>query len=146
MRSDDGPFRRVISRRFTLWQKLVAFAPALLLLVSLPAEAMLRCRIDGLLRPTCCCPHEDESESANATPALKAQDCCQREVTDSKPVPVASAQPETREVSHLIAVALAAPSVPVLAPPADRPGWVAQRYGPAREGPPLVLLKHAFLI
>lgn len=125
---------------------MAGLAPALLLLVSLPAEAMLRCRIDGLLRPTCCCPHESERESANATPALKAPDCCQREVRDSKPVPVATARPENREVSHLIAVALAAPSLPALAPPADRPGWAAQRYGPAREGPPLVLLKHAFLI
>jgi len=136
----------VISRRFTRWQQVAGLAPALLLLVSLPAEAMLRCRIDGLLRPTCCCPHENESESA--TPALKAQDCCQREVTDGKPVPVAAARPEDREVNHLTAVALAAPSVAALAPLPSivRPGWAAQRYGPAREGPPLVLLKHAFLI
>ena len=54
--------------------------------------------IDGLLRATCCCPHENESESA--TPALKAQDCCQREVTDGKPVPVAAARPEDREVAE----------------------------------------------
>jgi len=134
----------VISRRFTRWQKLAALAPALLLLVSLPAQAMLRCRIDGLLRPTCCCPHQDESESA--TPAIKAQDCCQREVRESKPLPVAVARPENREITHLTAVALAAPSVPALAPPVDRSDWAWQRYGPAREGPPLVLLKHAFLI
>jgi len=34
----------------------------------------------------------------------------------------------------------------VLAPASDRFDRAAQRYGPAREGPPLVLLKHAFLI
>ena len=136
----------MISRRFTRWQKLAALAPALLLLVSLPAQAMLRCRIDGLLRPTCCCPHESERERANATPGIEAQDCCQREVTDSKAPTVAAAPPENREIAHLTAAALAAPSVPALAPPVDRPFWAAQRYGPAREGPPLVLLKHAFLI
>ena len=134
----------MISRRFTRWQKLAALAPALLLLVSLPAQAMLRCRIDGLLRPTCCCPHQEESESA--TPAIKAQDCCQREITETRPLPVAAARPENREITHLIAVALAAPSVPALPPSIDRPIWASQRYGPAREGPPLILLKHAFLI
>ena len=144
MHSDDGPFRRVVSRRFNRWQELAALAPALLLLVSLPAQAMLRCRIDGLLRPTCCCPHESESESA--TPVIKAQDCCERQAADDKPVTAAVAQPENRELAQMTAVALAAPSVPALAPPIDRRDRAWQRYGPAREGPPLVLLKHAFLI
>lgn len=134
----------MISRRYTLWQQMAALAPALLLLVCLPAQAMLRCRIDGLLRPTCCCPHQEESQTA--TPAVKAQDCCQREVTDSSPLPVAAARPENREPTEMTAVALAAPSLPALAPVIDRPDRAAQRYGPAREGPPLVLLKHAFLI
>ena len=135
----------VISRRFSLVQKAVALAPVLLLLVYLPAQAMLRCRIDGLLRPTCCCPHPSESESAS--PALEAQDCCAREAAaDTRPAPAAAAQPEDRALAHMTAVALAAPSVPALAPSIEHPDWAWQRYGPAREGPPLVLLKHAFLI
>jgi hypothetical protein len=135
---------RVISRRFTRWQQLAALAPALLLLLSLPAQAMLRCRIDGLLRPTCCCPHEGESETAG--PAIKAQDCCAREAADSKPPTVAATPPDNRQLSQMTGVALAAPSVPALPPSIDRPGWAWPRHGPAREGPPLVLLKHAFLI
>ena len=60
----------------------------------------------------------------------------------------ATARPEGRELAHLTAVALAAPSIPAAAPsPAiDRSDRAYQRHGPAREGPPLVLLKHAFLI
>src|SRR6478672_7252939 len=36
---------QVTSRRHSLWQRVAALAPALLLLVYLPAQAMLRCRI-----------------------------------------------------------------------------------------------------
>jgi hypothetical protein len=136
---------RVISRRFSLGQKAVALAPVLLLLVYLPAQAMLRCRVDGMLRPTCCCPHQGESESAS--PAIKAQDCCERQAAaDTRPGTAAAAQPENRALAHMTAVALAASALPGLAPPIERPDWAWQRYGPAREGPPLVLLKHAFLI
>ena len=135
----------MISRRFTLGQKAAAFAPVLFLLVYLPAQVMMRCRIDGMLRPICCCPHGAEPE--NGGPEIKAQDCCAREVTDSsKPVTAAAARPADREVSHLTAVALATPVVSTLASTFVSRDFTAQRYGPAREGPPLVLVKHAFLI
>ena len=102
----------MISRRVSLWQKAVAFAPALLLVVYLPGETLLRCQIDGMLRAACCCPQEAETQSAG--PVVKAADCCNTEVTQNTPL-------EAR----------------------DR-DW--QRHGPPRDGPPLVLLKHAFLI
>lgn len=135
----------MISRRFSLTQKAAALAPVLLLLVYLPAQAMMRCRIDGLLRPTCCCPHDADKESAG--PEMKAQDCCDRVVPRETQRPTAeAARPADRELSHAAMIALALPIAPGLGAPIERRDGAAQRQGPAREGPPLVLLKHAFLI
>jgi hypothetical protein len=135
---------RVISRRFSTWQKAVALAPVLLLMAYLPAEAMLRCRIDGMLRSACCCPEKKEAPSPHA--AFRAADCCERTVVAAHQRPAMEASPAN--VDHVF-VAAAAPAIatalPDLSPPA-RVDWGAQRYGPAREGPPIVLLKHAFLI
>ena len=60
----------MVSRRLPAWQKVVAFAPLLLLLVSLPSEMLTRCRMDGLLRAACCCPAQEEAPSS--VPVLKA--------------------------------------------------------------------------
>ena len=67
------------ARRFSLWQKLVALAPLLLVGVVLPGEVMVRCHLDGLLRPAPCCSH-DPAPGASG-PAFEARDCCDREVT-----------------------------------------------------------------
>jgi hypothetical protein len=136
----------LLSRRFSLWQKLTAVAPVLLLLVYLPAQALLRCRMDGMLRTACCCPQERESQ--DTSPAMKAQDCCERAVTHAHQRPTAeAARPANRDIdTQMTAVALATPSADTLAPSFERPDGARQRHGPAREGPPIVLLKHAFLI
>jgi hypothetical protein len=136
----------VISRRFSLWQKTLALAPVLLLLAYVPGEMMLRCRMDGLLRPTCCCPEKAQAESETASPVIQAQDCCAREVAQNSRPAAATARPADRELFQMTAVALATPVAPVMLSPDDRSDRAWQRYGPAREGPPLVLLKHAFLI
>ncbi len=135
---------QVTSRRHSLWQKVVALAPALLLLVYLPAQAMLRCRIDGLLRTACCCSHQKEERPSG--PTLKAQDCCDQEIADAQRPKGDVARSSAPDLTPTIAVALLAPFAPVALPPAVRFDRAAQRHGPAREGPPLVLLKHAFLI
>jgi hypothetical protein len=136
----------VTSRRFALWQKVVALAPLLLVAVYLPGEMMLRCRIDGLLRPACCCPAQEAQAPQDTGPTVEAQDCCDREITGSaRPVVEAARRAEP---GLLPAIALR-PSVTTAVadlPAGDRFTPAAQRYGPAREGPPLVLLKHAFLI
>lgn len=134
----------MISRRFSAWQKVVALAPLLLVAVYLPGEMMLRCRMDGTLRPACCCPPADAPRDSG--PAVKAQDCCDRELTQSQR-PVVDATRAAR--SDLVATTAAAPvatPVAVAFVPTSRFDWATQRYGPAREGPPLVLVKHAFLI
>ena len=136
---------RVILRRSSAWQKVVALAPVLLFTARLPAEVMLRCRIDGMLRSACCCPAKQEAPSSQNT--LRAADCCERAVVAANQLP-AVVPPQAPDAAHLLTGAAApatASVIPVVAPP-TRIDWGAQRYGPAREGPPIVLLKHAFLI
>jgi hypothetical protein len=134
----------VIARRYSLRQKLTALAPLFLLVAYVPGQAMLRCRIDGLLRAACCCPHGEQPESA--APAVKAADCCDRELSQGDRPPAEAAISADRSESTVLAVA-PAPSVTVsIAPPVRRGEPQGGRYGPAREGPSIVLAKHAFLI
>jgi hypothetical protein len=132
-----------MSRRFSILQKLAAVAPLLLLGVYLPGQTMLRCQFDGLLRPACCCPVKAEAPSSG--PAIEARDCCDREVTPDVRAPVAN-RASDRELVSVGAVVFAAAPVAFVVPPSAQPDRASQRHGPAREGPPLVLLKHAFLI
>ncbi len=137
-------FRRVNARRYSLWQKAVAFAPLLLLLAYLPAETMLRCRMDGLLRPACCCPAK--AAPANPGPVVKAADCCDTEVTQSTQLEAEAVRPASHEPVGAAIAAIVATPLFAFASPLERLERAGQRHGPAREGPPLVLLKHAFLI
>ena len=137
--------RRLISRRLSLWQKVAALAPVLLLLVYLPGETMLRCRIDGMLRQSCCCPHKAAPEDAG--PAVKAADCCDKELAQSTRLTAVATTPAShRDLVQVATAAIGAAPLPSLASPIERLDRASQRHGPAREGPPLVLLKHAFLI
>lgn len=136
----------MISRRFSPWQKLVALAPLLLVAVYLPGEMMMRCRFDGLLRAACCCPQAQDGEAQDSGPVVKAQDCCDRVVSaNERPVVEAARRADTGPITW----AWVAPPVasPVTDTSRSRPAaWVAQRYGPARGGPPIVLVKQSFLI
>ena len=136
----------MIARRISILQKLTAMAPLLLLVVVLPGQLMLRCRIDGSLRPACCCPHGDEAGDANAT--AKPQDCCDPEVASIDRPPGEAARPPEGDLGAAPSDALAAAPAPVLAQaaPFGHLAGGAQRHGPAREGPRLALLKHSFLI
>jgi hypothetical protein len=139
-----------VARRFSLWQKVVALAPLLLLLAYIPGEMMLRCRMDGLLRPACCCANKGQADaSPNAAPSavLKAQSCCAREATRTDQPPSAEAvRLGDRDPLQTAVVAFVASSIATLSPPAARLDWAWQRHGPVDDGPPIVLLKHAFLI
>ncbi|HEX3903727.1 MAG TPA: hypothetical protein VH853_12820 [Polyangia bacterium] len=131
------------SRRFSVWQKVVALAPLLLLAVYLPGQMMLRCRIDGQLRPLCCCPQAEKTQETG--PVVKAQDCCERELSVSQRPAV---EPDQRAAELVLAPSsflAALPSAAPLAEP-DRSDSTWQAQGPPRDGPPIVLLKHAFLI
>ena len=136
---------RVISRRFSVWRKVVALAPLLLLAVYLPGQSMLRCRIDGLLRSACCCPQN--TDAPDTGPVVKAQDCCDREDAVNERPAVEATRSAAGDLSPAISYSLL-PSFVSLVPTgralAAKRAW--QRHGPPREGPTIVLLKHAFLI
>jgi hypothetical protein len=135
---------RLRSRRFAFWQKVVALAPLLLVAVYLPGELMVRCHVDGLLRPAPCCSHE--VDAGDSGPALKVRDCCDREVTAThRPVSEAVRAPDNEPIAAAALAAVPAGRAASSWPPA-RAAWAAQRHGPAREGPPIIVIKHAFLI
>jgi hypothetical protein len=132
------------SRRFDLWQKAAALAPVLLLLVYLPGPMMLRCRVDGMLRPACCCPQESERQDSG--PAVKAQDCCDREVAQSQQPAAEAARPADGDRDVRATISSWPAAVPLVTQATERFDWAWQRHGPERECAPIVLLKHAFLI
>jgi hypothetical protein len=122
----------------------VALAPLLFVAVYLPGQVMLRCRMDGVVRPACCCPAQDERKDTG--PVVEAQGCCDRQITANERPAVEAARRAEPGMAPA-AVALAAPLPVLFDAPATRPGQrAAQRDGPAREGPLIVLVKHAFLI
>lgn len=134
-----------ISRRLSVWQKVVALAPLLLLAVSLPGQVLLRCQMDGNLRSSCCCPSEKGNSSP--VPVLKSQDCCQQEVSVNEP---AAAEAGRATGADFVAIAMLPPLAPVtLAIDADDAGGAGPMpylHGPPTNRPSIVLLKQAFLI
>lgn len=134
----------MFSRHITRLQKVAALLPALLMLVYLPAQAMLRCRVDGLLRTECCCPHQQQEQPSG--PTIKAQDCCAQELAQTERPEADVAREPSRDLAPSAALAIVIPTAVLPAPASNRFDGLVSRYGPAREGPPLVLLKHAFLI
>ena len=133
-----------MSRHLSVWHKVMALAPLLLLAVYWPGQAMLRCRIDGQLRPACCCPHDRDAQETG--PVVKAQDCCDQEVTATQRPVIAAAQLSTDDTAAAALATTLIPSpVPAVAAPSrfTRP---RQALAPPRDGPLLILLKHAFLI
>ncbi|HVV51255.1 MAG TPA: hypothetical protein VHO06_16420 [Polyangia bacterium] len=132
------------SRRFSIWQKLVALAPLLLVAVYLPGEMMLRCRIDGRLRPMCCCSHDDQNQDPG--PVAKAQDCCDQEMTGSNRPVVEAAANDGLDVHWVTAAVVPVVPLALGLGSLDRPVRIWRAQGPPPDGPPLILLKHAFLI
>jgi len=135
---------RMISWRFSVWRKVVALAPLLLLAVYLPGQSMLRCRIDGLLRAACCCPQK--SDAPDTGPVVKAQDCCDREDTVNERPVVEATRNHGVDVVSATAYSLLPALIALLPTEPAVSGRARQRHGPPREGPTIVLLKHAFLI
>src|SRR4051794_30155143 len=125
-------------RRPGAWQRLLALAPLLVVLVSLPSQVLLRCRMDGQLRDACCCPRDDQPAPA---PALSRADCCAAE-TSVRQLPVVRA-PAAPDPAPVLAASVL---FPTLAPAPEMPARPPRPNAPAREGPPLRLLKQAFLI
>ena len=137
--------RRLIPRRFTVWQKLTAFAPLFLLIVVVPGQELLRCQMDGLLRTSCCCPSDKETNSDSSMAVLKAQGCCDRMATAANHPPAEAPRTAHDQFGWMSFQALAAP-VALSLDPSVRAIPVRQSHGPPRSGPSVLLLKNAFLI
>jgi hypothetical protein len=132
-------------RQPTAWHRVLALAPLLLVIVSLPGQVLLRCRMDGKIRSACCCPVEKEAAKALTTATLTDASCCDREVSSRQLPAVAS----TPKLSHSVDPSIPVPLAPSagLAQQAPRPvPRELLRYGPARGGPPILVLKQTFLI
>jgi hypothetical protein len=127
-----------MTRRPNVWQRVLALAPLLLVIVSLPTQVLVRCRMDGQVRERCCCPADENPSS----PALQAPDCCDREVSTHS-VPTARNAPETSWAPVVLATSI---------PHSDRPALdrgvarVLRESCPARGGPPIRLITQTFLI
>ena len=132
-----------MKRRTSRWIGLAALAPVLAVAVYLPGQ-MLRCRIDGLLRPACCCPQEAEAQSSG--PVVRPQDCCDREVALGQRPTVAATRVADRDAAGTSPLAAITAPLAVVVSATEPSERARGRHGPAREGPPIVLLKHAFLI
>ena len=138
-------------RRLTLWRRIVAFAPALLLVACLPGQMMLRCRLDGMLRAACCCPvaaDEAEGAASSAPSRLTSQGCCERTVVEGHRPAAEAPQSPQLAADAAWAMGVDAPWVTVLGPAPERAAAnnAGQRYRPPREGPRLIVLKQSFLI
>jgi hypothetical protein len=130
------------SGRFTLLQKLAALAPVALLLACLPSETYLRCRIDGSVRTACCCG--EGLAPANPGPVARAQDCCDREAAATA-APLVEAPVRVADGAVFVPV-LGPAALAVVAPDLSRWDRPQQSQAPPRGGPPLLLVKQAFLI
>ena len=137
--------RRLISQRFTAWQKLTALAPVLLLVVAVPGQELLRCQMDGILRTSCCCPADKETEDNSSTAVLKTQGCCDRTATAADHPPAETTGTAHDQFGSTSFQALATP-VALLLDHRQNAIPVRQSQGPPRDGPSVLLLKSAFLI
>jgi hypothetical protein len=85
------------------WQRVLALAPLLLVIVSLPTQVLVRCRMDGQVRERCCCP---AAQNESPAPALQAPDCCDREVA-VRSLPTVRTAPEAVTAPVVIATLVA---------------------------------------
>jgi hypothetical protein len=127
-------------RRPGSWQRLLALAPLLLVVVSLPTQLVLRCRMDGQVRDTCCCP-VDRTQDGPADPALVVPECCDREVA-TRSFPTVRTVPETT-LPPVVVTSIVLPDPAARGPSAPRQ---LRERSPARGGPLILLLKQTFLI
>jgi hypothetical protein len=116
----------------------------LVLLAASPIDlTRFLCSMDGALRDRCCCPGDADAAAAEENaPALDAPSCC---ALDRVEVAAAAAEPARTTTPHL------APVVWLEVTPSFARGLPPQPPTPAPnavvpEGPPLRVLKQAFLI
>jgi hypothetical protein len=131
--------------RSKMWRKVLALVPVLLVVASVPGQALLRCRMDGALRAACCCPAEQDASPAPAAPAMSGPGCCDRVIVSRDLSPIASPPAAGPALDLAVPVVLPAYAA-LIAPDRVRAPRAVQRGGPARRGPDLLALKQTYLI
>ena len=135
----------MIARRSSPWQQLVALAPLLLVALHFPGGMMMRCRVDGVLRPASCCP--DLTQPREAGPAVKGQACCDPELAERRAPPYEVVRAtDDEQATSLAASRPCSGGVGAVVASAAARLRSSRWQDSSREGPSIVLRKHAFLI
>jgi hypothetical protein len=129
------------AQRIAVWRRVLAALPLLLVVAAVPEHALLRCRMDGEMRAACCCT----TGAAPAGPSVSNPCCCDRVVVSGPVAPFTSARDAAPVIQVAIPVVLPA-YVARVAPEPVVPPRAVHGGGPARERPPLLILKQTFLI
>ena len=132
--------KRPLAQRLSAWLLL----PAMLMLGLTSTYQLFRCRYDGVARRSCCCPMADAETSPASEAAVSNSGCCDVQVVRAASTAPASAAPQQATEAlplPLAMVQVAAFQIPQLAPSQSWTGEV-----PRGLGPPLIVLKHSFLI
>lgn len=126
---------------------LALFLVAVVLVPASYGGVFFRCKMDGELRPTCCCDQEREAAREDETPDTVASSCCCDLVVQAPSErEEASVDPPTRLAQRveLVAVLLASLwSAPDLASPIDSAPPGTRTLGP---GVPLFIRVRSLLI
>jgi hypothetical protein len=129
-------------RRALAFRWFALLAAPLLMSGALPAQALLRCAMDGSVRVRCCCP--EAPRSADASLATSEACCCSVTSDDARQLP------PTAPRSEASGAPLAQPMLGATVLP--RPDAALHELRPAGSsieaalGPPIVLLKRSLLI
>jgi hypothetical protein len=128
-----------VANRLTRLAALVLLLPALLVAGAGHGYAGYRCRLDRVLRTSCCCPGSDEESPRDSHAVIAKACCCDREV-----VSLSAPPSHTEDQAHGVPVAplQVSPLPPLLRLASSLPLPVVN----TGVGPPILLLKSSLLI
>lgn len=112
---------------------------ALLVGAVVQAATLYRCRMDGIVRSSCCCPPDDATE---ALQTLKDASCC--DIQHVRPVQAPTATSPRQEEALSSPVVIGLPLVALL--PAPKVALLSPTEAHSRVGPPILELKSSRLI
>jgi hypothetical protein len=103
------------------------------------AATLYRCRMDGVVRTSCCCPPDDAADQAQS---VKDASCCT--VEHVKPVQAPTTTSPRKDEALSLAVTLSSPLVAIA--PTPRIILLAPTEARSRVGPPILEIKNSRLI
>ena len=118
----------------------VLLVPLLLLAATAQSYTVFRCRFDGVARLSCCCP---EASPARAEAVLSKGCCCDIDHVQ-RVAPSATSRPPEAKIGPAPVLLVSGGASPEVGERFIRPRL--PELTARSHGPPLILLKHAFLI